>query len=492
VKELLNYFYTSPFDIQDELTLKIAILAEKFAKDYSWYLDIIYQLVATAGDHVGDEIWFRIVQVVTNNEGIREYATFNVLEYLKGPNCNEKILKLGGYLLGEFGHLIVHHPHCTPMEQFVAIHSKFRVASASTRMLLLSTYLKMINVFPEIKKEVVRVFKQFLQSLDEELQQRAAEYIAICEMPSDELLQAVCDEMPPFPERPNILFTQLQQKFSGNSEAGVKPPSPIKPLFSNAANSSLEVPSKLPVVEKAKSVDLLGFDEVEPAESFQQLDNRHLLKKLQLENIGVLYEDNTLQIGLKMEFRNQNGKIAIFVGNKSDSTLNDVLCDVQPSPFVRFNMSEAISSVIPPLTQFHQLFDIECMSAITVAPILNFQFRKGNNAQPRRLTLILPITVCKFITPIQLNGSMFIERWRQMGGPPLEAQMITEETLEPVTKTLKSLNIEILDNVDPNPENVVGSGIFIGAEVGKVGSLVRLEKLESVIIYHQLKLGISH
>jgi len=41
--------------------LKTAILAEKFADDMQWYVDVVVQLVSIAGDFVTEDIWFRII-----------------------------------------------------------------------------------------------------------------------------------------------------------------------------------------------------------------------------------------------------------------------------------------------------------------------------------------------------------------------------------------------------------------------------------------------
>lgn len=111
--------------MREELALKAAILAEKFAPDLSWYsvsyffitfkaitvlysgrfihfivlvclvnttklssshlcipviefhrflfryVDVILQLIDKAGDFVSDDIWFRVVQFVTNNEDLQ-------------------------------------------------------------------------------------------------------------------------------------------------------------------------------------------------------------------------------------------------------------------------------------------------------------------------------------------------------------------------------------------------------------------------------------
>ena len=74
VAELLSYLSVSDFAIREELVLKIAILAERFATEYSWYVDVILQLISSAGDHVSEEIWYRVVQIVTNNAELQPYA----------------------------------------------------------------------------------------------------------------------------------------------------------------------------------------------------------------------------------------------------------------------------------------------------------------------------------------------------------------------------------------------------------------------------------
>ena len=40
--------------------------------EYSWYVDVILQLITIAGEFVADDIWFRVVQIITNNEVLQE------------------------------------------------------------------------------------------------------------------------------------------------------------------------------------------------------------------------------------------------------------------------------------------------------------------------------------------------------------------------------------------------------------------------------------
>ena len=62
---------------------------------------------------------------------------------------------MAGYILGEYGDFIANEPGSSPIEQFRALHSKFGACSLSTRALLLSTYIKFANLFPEIREEVM-------------------------------------------------------------------------------------------------------------------------------------------------------------------------------------------------------------------------------------------------------------------------------------------------------------------------------------------------
>lgn len=41
------------------------------------YVDVILQLIDKAGDFVSDDIWFRVVQFVTNNEDLQVIKMFS-------------------------------------------------------------------------------------------------------------------------------------------------------------------------------------------------------------------------------------------------------------------------------------------------------------------------------------------------------------------------------------------------------------------------------
>jgi AP-2 complex subunit alpha len=57
VAEMLNYLVSADYSIREEMVLKVAILAEKYATDYTWYVDVILKLIRIAGDYVSGTLY---------------------------------------------------------------------------------------------------------------------------------------------------------------------------------------------------------------------------------------------------------------------------------------------------------------------------------------------------------------------------------------------------------------------------------------------------
>ncbi|XP_055960280.1 AP-2 complex subunit alpha-1-like isoform X2 [Mercurialis annua] len=212
VEELLQYLSTADFAMREELSLKAAILAEKFAPDLSWYVDVILQLIDKAGDFVSDDIWFRVVQFVTNNEDLQPYAAAKAKEYLDKPAIHETMVKVSAHLLGEFSHLLSRRPGCSPKEIFSIIHEKLPTVSTSTIPILLSTYAKILMHTqppdPELQNQIWAIFNKYESCIDAEIQQRAVEYIALSRRGA--ALIDILAEMPKFPERQSALIRKAE------------------------------------------------------------------------------------------------------------------------------------------------------------------------------------------------------------------------------------------------------------------------------------------
>jgi len=56
VNELLAYLNEDDYALKEELVLKIAILAERFALNLNWYVDVVIKLIELEGNYVSKEI----------------------------------------------------------------------------------------------------------------------------------------------------------------------------------------------------------------------------------------------------------------------------------------------------------------------------------------------------------------------------------------------------------------------------------------------------
>ncbi|XVF46838.1 hypothetical protein PTKIN_Ptkin03bG0060000 [Pterospermum kingtungense] len=212
VEELLQYLSSADFAMREELSLKAAILAEKFAPDLSWYVDVVLQLIEKAGDFISDDIWFRVVQFVTNNDDLQHYAAAKAKDYLDKPAVHETMVKVSAYILGEYSHLLARRPGCSPKEIFNIIHEKLPTVSTATIPIILSAYAKILmHTQPpdqELQNQIWAIFNKYESCIDAEIQQRAAEYFALSRKGA--ALMDILAEMPKFPERQSSLIKKAE------------------------------------------------------------------------------------------------------------------------------------------------------------------------------------------------------------------------------------------------------------------------------------------
>ncbi|MBA0795160.1 hypothetical protein Gohar_006060 [Gossypium harknessii] len=220
VEELLQYLNSADFTMREELSLKAAILAEKFAPDLSWYVDVILQLIEKAGDFISDDIWFRVVQFVTNNDDLQPYAAAKAKEYLDKPAVDEKMVKVCAYILGEYSHLLARRPGCSPKEIFSIIHEKLPSVSTTTIPLLLSAYAKILmHTQPPdqvLQNQIWTIFTKYESCIDAEIQQRAVEYFALSRKGA--AVMDILAEMPKFPERQSSLIKKAEDAEADTAE----------------------------------------------------------------------------------------------------------------------------------------------------------------------------------------------------------------------------------------------------------------------------------
>ncbi|BFZ05316.1 hypothetical protein BsWGS_08355 [Bradybaena similaris] len=518
VGEMLEYLESADYSIREEMVLKVAILAEKYAVDYTWYVDVILNLIRIAGDYVSEEVWYRVIQIVINRDDVQGYAAKTVFEALQAPACHENMVKVGGYILGEFGNLIAGDPRSSPLVQFQLLHSKYHLCSPNTRGLLLSTYIKFINLFPEIKSSIQEVLgsDNNLRNPDVELQQRCIEYLQLSTVASSDVLATVLEEMPPFPERESSILAKLKKKKPAVPEGTEVKEKEARTIPQAQINNLEAAPPPPPAIQASGSVDLLGLETVPsgPAPSSGGLNflvdmfgdqpatngvdvfssssgltagAEENYKKFICKHNGVLFENDLLQIGIKSEYRQNLARVGVFFGNKTTFQFTNFASDlVLPG-----SLSSALSvqpKPVEPLVdggaQVQQLFNIECVTEFADAPLLNITFTYAG--KPQRLSLKLPVIINKFLEPADMNSEAFFTRWKALSQPEQECQKIFKaqfpQEYEQVKQKILGFGLSTLQGIDPNPDNFVSSAI-LHTRSQQVGCLVRLEPNKQMQMY---------
>eukprot|EP00216_Chloropicon_sp_CCMP2111_P002302 CAMPEP_0198244466 /NCGR_PEP_ID=MMETSP1446-20131203/35195_1 /TAXON_ID=1461542 ORGANISM="Unidentified sp, Strain CCMP2111" /NCGR_SAMPLE_ID=MMETSP1446 /ASSEMBLY_ACC=CAM_ASM_001112 /LENGTH=972 /DNA_ID=CAMNT_0043928507 /DNA_START=138 /DNA_END=3059 /DNA_ORIENTATION=+ len=488
VEQLLDYLTTADFMMREELTLKIAILSEKFASSQQWYVDVILSLIDKAGAHVSDEVWYRVVQIVTNNESLQVHAAQNVLRKLKDGSSHETMLKVASYILGEFGHLLQE----SQMDIFHLLKDHFMSAGSTTKGLVLSAFAKILarsSPGGELAEAINGIFRRYGSIPDAELQQRAVEYAVLA---GKKEAPTVLAAMPKFPERESSLVKLVEANNDGTEStlplqrerratSDAQPISTVEDLLggldepAQTANGSAQAVSdpldllgsavqaptstavnvndmladlsvtnnqpQAPVPQQqqqpaAVQGDIFGgalpdiaLDSTASTSLSPQLVGGTLeqwFSKLSVSNRGVLYQDQYLQIGLKAEFRGHQGQMTLFLGNKHMGDLTDCIISIPPTSSYRIQVGGPTPKVIAAQTQAQVLVSVSCVDASAASPPV-LQLVYHVNGQRAQATIPLPIIPSKFFTPVtNVDANTFFSQWKSIPGPPAKVQEIRQ------------------------------------------------------------------
>ncbi|KAJ2788356.1 hypothetical protein GGI18_003001 [Coemansia linderi] len=486
------------FTLREEMALKVAILTEKYATEYSWYVDVMMRLVSLAGDHMGDEVWHRIVQVILGNEELQLYACKIALQTLKAPVCHESALKVSAYVLGEFGHLIANAPDCAPVDQLKALQSKMAAGSQSARAVALTTVGKFINLFPEIKTLCLRVLDRYRGALDAELQQRACEYYALATLESEDLMPTVFEEMPPFPERRSALMSRLLKREADTEDQrtwvfGGREINRERKLqkAGKTAEDSEEPPSAPQVLEALEPVGLPAADGGQTPEELARVakSKRHYARLL-WENDGILYDGDEIQVGLVAQYKPPAGRVGVFLGNKSTAPIYDIsitVTSVDESNEKQLVVQPAagqgpLPDSLMPLGQARVFFDVKCTDVFATAPTLRIAYTMAG--APTVSELQMPVTIAHFIDPVTITVADFFSRWKQLGDAAIgEAQNVLKTpflstdsgAIQWLRNVVGGAGFALIQGADAEPDNIVGVGIATTENAGRFGCLIRVE-----------------
>mmetsp|Transcript_2357 Transcript_2357/g.2847 ORF Transcript_2357/g.2847 Transcript_2357/m.2847 type:complete len:980 (+) Transcript_2357:121-3060(+) len=516
VDELVAHLVLADAAIREEMVLKIAILAEKYATDLRWYVDTILKLISISGDHVSDAIWHRVVQIVTNHPqgDLQAYAAATLLVGASPRRCHETAVRVAAYVLGEFGFLIAERPGMSGEEQFRILHQHWATSDQQTRAILISTYAKLANLYEECRPLVAPVFARCKNSVDIEIQQRAAEYSFMREAFSPEAVEDLLREMPPFEDRKQSALEQrLKEREGDDSAAVIKATRPSPAQKQRAAESAAAVRVAEEAMAKHPEISEVGEQEQQdeeiekvtvgiPKEVIPAM--RKAFSNLCTSQSGVLFENALLQVGVKHEYVGAQGRISVFFGNVSEKSaktpLHHFRIVVDEVEHLRIQKQgtqglldddDGGGCTVAVRTQAKLLLLVEVTAPFDDAPAMRVMFETEDGAK-HEYPLRLPVVATCFMEPVTLEPAAFMQRWKSLEGQerecqevvkaPANAPTIDEEYMSRIAKIITDgLKFGRCAGCDPTPWTVSGAATFrtgakdLNGNNINVGCLVRVE-----------------
>lgn len=519
VDELLEILGVSDELLQEELVLKIAILAEKNAPNFRWYVDVIFRMLESAPDSVGDDVWYRVVQVVTGFEDgmdesekleLQRHAAQKSFQILSSQYPHETLVKLGAYMIGEFGQLL---PDSMPSRaKFDALSRHYSRASPALKAIITLASVKLYAASPEeLRRDVLPMLENMQDAQDVELQIRSCELMALTK--DEDLLDNVLMPMPQYAEtvqRNNPLIqrlkfqnrsrahTRAQLEEAAKSEGGVyKPgrgartprdsaggaggalalenaPGGNSPPRSPAAGGRMLALANGPTQAANESESGSGSDEESsdddkaakpqgnqgPGDAPPGQAPRDLWQQLGLMPSGRMFTSNALCLEMKQEYRQSMGYLTITYINNSREPINQIRVHMPEVPFMRCHTHTEAPTSLQPGQQGQHLVQVQCMRPFLTPVRYNVEYLIGQGGGgPVQLPFMLSAIITKFITPAEIQLEQFKSYFESLAGAPREVVLVSQAKQPPnqwPNYLTKGFNLFMLR--ESNPSCAFGAG----------------------------------
>jgi AP-2 complex subunit alpha len=494
VNELVKALTDADSTMKEEMVVKIAILAEKFLNDdYAWYIDTMVTVIVLAGDYCAEAVWHRVVLIITNHSDTHEYAAEKMFTAIKSKWIHETAVGLIAYILAEVGLNICDRENMSGLDQFAALHNHFGNCSTKVQAILLTSYMKFYNLYPDTREYIEEVFKKFSQSVDMELQQRACEYLSLANCDKS-VLEHVLETMPLFSsDKESSLLAHTEEKpTSDRSAIAVSKQGGGTALPSNnfvaSPTTSVSQSYQEPAIDLLSLNDDLTNDGVHEIPSDLQDKVKSWLLAASIAGAGVktvLYDDNHIKIQIQSDYRGHQGRLSLFFSSNQQH-ISNLSVTIPTYEHIIIKKIDPPAN-LPPDDETVSQLAVECLRPFVEEPNFTVSFTCGRSNFSYNLRL--PISVAAFFEPLTLDKNTYMARWKSMEqDKQCESQevytsklAITPELISAMrSKLYPKLRIGIANELD-TATAITGCCTFRTGTKGPdgnlivVGALVRLE-----------------
>ena len=528
ISNLLEYFPLADFQLKSELAVKIAVMAEKFATDSTWYVTTMLKLLSIGGGSnsngigfMSNEVWERIVQIVVNNEDLQKKTCKMLINLLKRPfnppqgtqhqgsrqpphtphQLSESLVKVASFVLGEYGEQVNDIDDLNVNIQFQLLFDSYFKVSLLTRAMLLTCFLKFLTKFPDalFVPNIVDLFEIETQSIDLEIQTRAYEYLKLVTLQSDFALAK--SVVKPFPAFDNKTENPLMNRLGSlNQIVGVNRSRSVVMAKNIKGKPDTSMIGKEEEIEGDTTVESDPFGESKAVTNPILSPNWYAgFHRMLHFDAGIFYEDQLIKITYRIMKNTNELTLKFTIINNAHKTIGKRI-----TGFTVLNLESLASNQDPnytlhiktipdPIITDKTQMDIEIKVRNVIenneSPILSMTFTCGGSFN--QLNLKFPVLLLKTITPTALaTVDEFDKRWQQIsqllglqkGESIQHAVLAHRHNASNISRLLSRVGLAIVQTSPDLPDTpifVTGAGI-LHTQKSNYGVLVKVAGTDEV------------
>lgn len=477
VKKLLEHLQTSDYMIKEEMALKVAILAERFPPDNRWYVDVIVDLILYAGDYVSDDIWHRMVQIVSQQEDLQEYAARKLFEMLQPTNVHESMIRAGAYVLGEYASYIVEPEEedaeeVEPEAILETLQRHYTKVNLNTQILMMTAFAKLLVQFEELEDEIRELFETNMSHIDSEMQQRVVEYNALAD---SEVMEDVLDQMPPFAEdRENVLELKLKGAETPKEDSEYDDSDDDDDDDDDDSDDDDDDDDEDDDEEEEEEEEEEEDGEAEGIDEAAEEKIPTWFTNCLIKNKAVLYQDARIQIGITKDIQVPEAHFNMFYSNKSGAVLKNFSAELASEESGLNIECTEVKDTIEAGANAKQQITVSCGKPFSECPTLTVSFTCKGKAY--ELPLEFPVVAMTFFQESEMDADTFQQKW---SNPALEEKQAKEmftagddKDIETLETLLPALNLAIIEDVDESANKVYAAGTLVTSRVAASGKPV--------------------
>ncbi len=216
------------------------------------------------------------------------------------------------------------------------------------------------------------------------------------------------------------------------------------------------------------------------------VDINECLKKLRVNDNGLLYEDPFVQIGVKSQWQMNQGRVMLYLGNKHASELQNfslVLSNGSGSSGLAARLAR-VPTNLGPKKQVQVLLELAAQGAYAHSPTLQLQYTAtdANQSMQCKISMETPYTPHKFLQPwVSDDPNVFFAKWQELITKAHEVSVvrvnsvIASSGVDGISRALLDCKLTPKPGLDPNPKNCVAGGIMPYTSTPNTTVMVRVE-----------------